>query len=358
MNNSGMKNFGGLLKHSYDKVIVVVMLIGLVFSLLYLAVKIGMIRKVQEQHKQKINSYHADYLNAALLDNRPFEQAVDELNNPFQLPVWSNAVFIPQDRVWCVDCRMPIHYAAKKCTFCTAKQPPMREKNTLWDTDKDGIPDLWEILNNMDPTDPTDIHNDNDGDLFSNIVEFNADPQTDKKDLDKKHGTGINDSKDFPPPINLLIVDSIGGVPFNLRFKAKSTMPDGSLKFQINLRGNKTVMAKLGDTIQGFKLIDYKEIIAKEDTGTMVRKVDKSVLTMQRDKKKIPLVKNERVPYTEHTAKLKFTLDDTIYPVKPGTTFDLKGTKYRVMSIDNGKTNVVIIRVKDNKEIVLGARLK
>ncbi len=358
MNSSGIKGFGDWIKLYYDKVIVVVMLLVLVFSFVYLAVKIGMIRKVQEQHEQKISSYEPKYPAAVPLDSASYEQALEKLKNPFQLTIWSNAIFVPQDRVWCVDCRMPIHYKAMVCTFCKAEQPVMRGDNPLWDTDEDGIPDLWEVLNKMDPTDATDIYNDNDGDGFDNITEFNAVPQTDKKDLTKKHGTDINDPKEFPPPIKLLVVESIGGTPFNLRFKGKIKLPDGSLKFQINLRGNKTRMAKLGDTVDGFKLVDYKENIVKEDTGTMVKKVDKSILTVQRGSKKILLVKNKRVPYAEYTAKLRFKLDDAITEVKPGSVFDLKGTKYRVKNIDNDKTNVVVIRVEDNKQFILGTDSK
>jgi hypothetical protein len=355
MNSSGINGIGSKIKLYYDKIIVVVMLLGLVFSLVYLAVKIGMIRKDQEQHQQKMSSFVPKYPDAVSLDSKPYKQALEKLRNPFQLVAWTNAIFVPQDRVWCIDCRMPIHYSAKICTYCTAKQPLDPGDNPLYDFDKDGIPDLWEVLNKMDPADPTDIHNDNDNDGFSNIVEFNADPHTDLMDLKKKHGTGINDPKDFPPPINLLVVDGIGGTPFNLRFKAKTKMPDGSLKFQINLRGNKTIMAKLGDTVGGFKLIDYKENIVKEDTGTMLTKVDKSILTVQRGKKKIRLMKNQRVPYTEYVAKLRFTLDDTIIDVKPDKIFELKGTKYRVKAIDKGKTNVVVIRTNDGKKFILGA---
>ena len=358
MNNSGKKGFSVWIKLYYDKVIVVVMLLVLVFSLVYLAVKIGMIKKVQDQHEQKISSYEPKYPEAIPLNSVPYEQALEKLKTPFQLAAWSNAVFVPQDRVWCVDCRMPIHYKAMVCTFCKAEQPLDPGEDPLWDTDDDGIPDLWENQNKMDPTDATDIYNDNDGDGFNNITEFDASPQTDKTDLKKKHGTDINDAKDFPPPIKLLVVEDIGGTPFNLRFKAKTKMPDGSLKFQINLRGNKTIMAKMGDTVDGFKLVDYDEKIVKENTGSMIRRVDRSILTVQRGKKKILLVKNERVPYTEYMAKLKFKLDGTIYEVKVGKEFILKGTKYRVKNIDNNKTTVVVIRVKDSKEFKLGADSK
>lgn len=358
MNSNGIKGFSGWIKLYYDKLIVVVMLLGLVFSLGYLAVKIGMIRKVQEQHEKKISSYKPEFPKAIPLDSTPYEDSLRKLKKPFQLVTWSNAIFVPEDRVWCVDCHMPIPYKAMSCTYCKAKQPILRDINPLWDTDKDTIPDMWENLNKMDPTDPTDVHNDNDGDGFSNLVEFNAEPHTDMTDLKKKHGTGINDPNDFPPPIKLLVVQDVGGLPFNLRFKAKTKMPDGSLKFQINLRGSKTIMAKLGDTIEGFKLVDYKKNVVKEDTGTMVRKVDKSILTVQRGKKKILLMKNERVPFTEYTVKLKFTLDDTIYEGKVGTIFELKGTKYLIKSIDKNKKSVVVMRVRDNKKFILGADSK
>ena len=128
MNKNGTNGFSGWFKLYYDKIIVVVLLVGLVFSLLYLALKISMIRKEQEAHKAMISSYKPKYPEATPVNSKPYETAMHKLEHPFQLEKWTNAIFVPQDRVWCVDCRRPIHYDAMVCSFCGAKQPIIRGK--------------------------------------------------------------------------------------------------------------------------------------------------------------------------------------------------------------------------------------
>ncbi len=353
--NGGGKGSGGWLKLHYDKIITVIMLAGLAGSLVYLAVRIGMIRRMQEQHTQRISRYEPAHPTAAPVDSTPYEDALSELENPHQLPGWSNAVFVPESRVWCVDCRMPILYDAMKCSFCPAEQPPVRERDPLWDGDGDGIPNLWERKFGLDPTDPTDVHKDNDGDGFSNLIEFEADPQTDMKDLNKKHGTDLNDPEDYPPPLQLLVVSKISGDPFHLLFKATIKLSDGGLKFQVNIGANRsTVFAKLGDTIEGFVLLDYKEVLVRKKKAGITKVWDESVLSLKRGDKVIPLVKGEAVPYTEYTAELTFTLDDTVYPVKPNSEFDLKGERFRVNRIDSKTKTVVIMRLQDDKAFTVG----
>ena len=46
--------------------------------------------------------------------------------------------------------------------------------DVLVDTDRDGIPDVWEIANGLNPNDPTDAALDTDGDGFSNLQEYMA----------------------------------------------------------------------------------------------------------------------------------------------------------------------------------------
>lgn len=42
------------------------------------------------------------------------------------------------------------------------------------DTDSDGLPDAWELLHGLDPTDPADAAADPDGDSLTNLQEYNA----------------------------------------------------------------------------------------------------------------------------------------------------------------------------------------
>ena len=63
--NGGVKGSGSWLKLHYDKIITVIMLSALAFSLVYLAVRIGMIRRMQDQHAERIDSYQPAYPTAA-----------------------------------------------------------------------------------------------------------------------------------------------------------------------------------------------------------------------------------------------------------------------------------------------------
>lgn len=57
---------------------------------------------------------------------------------------------------------------------------------TSADTDADGMPDGWEIINGLNPTDPTDAVNDLDHDGLSNLLEYQwaSDPRTTDSDSD------------------------------------------------------------------------------------------------------------------------------------------------------------------------------
>jgi uncharacterized repeat protein (TIGR01451 family) len=49
-----------------------------------------------------------------------------------------------------------------------------KSKGPLFDTDKDGIPDAWELVYGLNPLDPSDAQKDNDGDGLTNLEEYLA----------------------------------------------------------------------------------------------------------------------------------------------------------------------------------------
>lgn len=59
------------------------------------------------------------------------------------------------------------------------------------DSDQDTLPDLWEVLNGLNPLDPADVSLDADGDSLTNLEEYNLglDPQSEDSDSD-----GMSDS--------------------------------------------------------------------------------------------------------------------------------------------------------------------
>lgn len=71
--------------------------------------------------------------------------------------------------------------------------------------------------------------------------------------------------------------------PVKLLFKGYIQLGDGTYVATINW-GGKTDFKKVGDTIRGYKVVDFKKDISERETkwgGT--EKVDKSIVTLQRD---------------------------------------------------------------------------
>jgi hypothetical protein len=50
--------------------------------------------------------------------------------------------------------------------------PVYNTYNVLKDTDMDGMPDKWEIQNNLDPNDPDDRNDDRNKDGYTNLEEY------------------------------------------------------------------------------------------------------------------------------------------------------------------------------------------
>jgi predicted nuclease with TOPRIM domain len=79
------------------------------------------------------------------------------------------------------------------------------------DFDYDGLPNIWEYLMGLDPTDPTDATEDADGDGIPNNIEFlygldaNLDDAQDDKD-----GDGLTNLEEYQMGTNLLSVDTDG----------------------------------------------------------------------------------------------------------------------------------------------------
>ncbi|MBI2208022.1 hypothetical protein HYU50_00850 [Candidatus Woesearchaeota archaeon] len=85
------------------------------------------------------------------------------------------------------DCQFGLACTAGKCS---EKQAEKEEK----DTDKDGIPDKWELQQGLDPNDPSDAEADFDKDGLTNLQEYTYRTDPNNADTD---GDGASDKKEI-----------------------------------------------------------------------------------------------------------------------------------------------------------------
>jgi len=325
----------------YDKLIAGLMVVLLLASAVYLGVRLHRVAVEEQSMRTKLEQMTPLHPHAAASDLEPYNTARDKFAAPDQLGGWTNAMLVPETRVWCVDCRRPIEITAEVCPFCKTRQPePPKEPD---DKDQDGMLDKWEIANGLNPGDPTDASKDPDGDGFTNIEEFRAQPQTDPQD-----------GNDHPSYVGKLCVERIVAHPFRLLFKSVLTMPDGSRKFAINDQNtNKTYFKAMGDEVEGFELYKFEEKFQEETAGGITREVNRSILTLKRENKLIPLTMGKRVSYVELTTELFFRPDGSKYTLKTGETMELRGKAYKALRIDSERGAVVIERLSDGKRLAI-----
>jgi len=351
---------GGLLtrfKNQYDKLLAIIVLLGLLGSLLFLALRIGFMKNTTEKISIRIDGVRPKHEKATVVDTLEYEQAERTIRNPFQLPVWTNSLlFVPETRVWCygrigqAQCRQPMAFDATNCPFCLFVPPPPPPPPE--DMDKDGIKDVWETKYGLDPTDPSDASFDPDGDKFTNREEFIED--TDPTDRD-----------DSPDIVVKLRVRRVDVKILSLRFDGKVKLAEGKYKFQINHRipgrRRRTYFVRLGEEVDetGFVVEKYEEKIEKVKHPTLGwTPVDSSVLTLRRDDKVFELVYKQPKPWQESSALLYLDWESEDgtqpeYGVKMGTEFELEGSKYTVIGIDSEKQTVVIKRASDGKQFTI-----
>lgn len=340
----GIDQFGARLKAHYDKVMAFVVLLLLVSSLIYLGVKVGLIRQMQADFNSTIRSLRPQHPTAAQIESTDFDEASSSLKTPFKIKIdaTNSYMFVPETRFSCRDCRLPVPINAKRCPFCNAVTKPTVAVNP--DSDADGIPTVWEEKYNLDPYDATDAAKDNDGDGYSNLVEYQG-------------GYDPTDPKSHPAAIKNLKLVKITGEKFGFQFKSRAKTRSGYL-FGINYRlpngETKTDFVAIGDTVAGvFTVIGYKEKFVEVKKN--FPKEDRSELTVKTEKGDIiTLVKGKAARHVKLTAHMVLVTPDgkeQKFDVSKKDEFKVDGIKYRVIDIDGDKSLVLILDVPDKKKI-------
>lgn len=323
-------------KVAFDKIILFVALFGLLLSLILLIMMVGRERKKLEDLSQKQEQSHNRSQVARLLDMTFLDEGIEALRTPEQIPAWSNRLMVAELRVSCVKCGRPIPVDADVCPFrnCGAQQPEVLKAKTK-DSDLDGIPDEWELAHNLNPN-ADDAFQDADADGFTNLEEYQA-------------GSDPRDAAAHPAFAEKLRVIKIGRTPMPLSFQGVQLLTTNDVRFLLkNKRLQRDTYAKLGDTVDGYKLVGFEPKTVKVKKGTFTVDEDISVLTVSKDNKMIPLTIN-RDNQGEIGANLIFLVDQTKMVVKLGDIIKLKNSSYKV--IDIKKDTVILADINTGMEM-------
>jgi hypothetical protein len=338
----------------YDKLIAVIVLIGLVISLFYLT-SAGM-------NRQRDEAAFVDRIARLAPEGEPlkpvamanYADAVSQAKNPPKLnpPAAGEAGFLtPEWRVMCVEesCRKPIPFVAESCPFCGKKQPPKpNEPVPGRDSDGDGIPDEIELKYGLNPNDPADGAADLDGDGFSNLAEYLA-------------KTDMNDPKSHPPLMDLLRLQAVQSVKIPFIFTGLNKMPDGKLQMTFNVeQPRRTFWVKEGEDVgdTGWVAIGAEQKFEKRKVpgmGDVTQTVEISTVVVRRksDGKEVTLRINEGRQDTDVEALIVLPLDNSEYRVVQGGTFKLREETYRVLEVNKEAPSVTVESESTGKQKVI-----
>ncbi|MBU0715958.1 MAG: hypothetical protein KJ964_11430 [Verrucomicrobia bacterium] len=323
-------------KVAFDKIILFVALFGLLLSLILLILMVGRERKKMEDLSQNQEQSRNLSQAARMLDMTFLDEGIEALLSPEQIPAWSNRLMVAELRVRCVKCGRPIPVDADVCPFrnCGAQQPAVPKAKTK-DSDLDGLPDEWELKYGLNPN-ADDALQDDDADGFTNLEEYQA-------------GSNPCNADAHPSFAEKLRVIKIGRTPMPLSFQGVQRLSTNDVRFLLkNRQLRRDTYAKLGDTVNGYKLVKYEEKKIKVRKKTFDVDEDVSVLTVSKDNKIIPLTIN-RENQGEIGASLIFLVDQTKMVVKLGDVIKLKNNSYKI--IDIKKDTVILADINTGMEM-------
>ncbi len=343
------RNKGGVaaIQRHYDKIVAVLVLVGLLVSLVYLSQSAQ--RRVRDlvAFDSELAALVPQFPKAEPIEETPFMRAQQLLSEPFQMTDATSLPFlVAQDRVWCVECRQPIRLDADVCPFCRAEQPD-GEIDELWDSSGDGIPDVVKLRYGLDPFSTEDAHQDMDGDGFTNLEEYLA-------------GTDMSDPACHPPRIPYLRVHKVVDEPFTLLLRGIMRGPNGRIRYQINdTRTQQTHYVAEGQPIgdSGFtvKSGTTRKVVRQVPGHREPREVEIHVVTVARNGSEIVLEQDAARVTSDYTITFRNTRDRTPvdYVASSGEDFVFDGEEYEVITIDRDRETVVLRRQADREEFVI-----
>lgn len=265
-----------------------------------------------------------------------FGAALHATKEPHRMDGTNVAFLAAPERVWCVSCRRPIAISADVCPSCGAEQPS-DVVGEDWDSDGDGMPDVWEKANGLNHVDRADADGDFDGDGFTNKEEFDA--KTDPRD-----------AKSHPPLFKFLRVARIDATPFPYLMRGKMKLPDGKYSFQINGPRGITHSIKQGQELDktGYVLDSYttrKGILRRP--GIPDKETDLYVLKFKRGPDEVELLEG-RAEAVSTAFEVAFVCekdrDAKEYVAKRNETFVFDGEKFTLLDVRRADSAAAVRR--------------
>ena len=273
-------------------------------------------------------------------------------------------------RVYCKNpdrtaCHRPIPVKSEVCPFCGFKQPkedPVDVARGGADVDNDGMPDAWENKYGFKPLDPADANQDADGDMFTNLEEYEA--KTDPKDPESH--------PDYLDSLSIASDLRTDKLPFWFKsytptrdnYRLQFVVADKQYRqFAEATNGQEVVYtlakwSKKGDKVSsGWRVVKFEkkeERVTKRGAGQSVV-VDASTVDLERikDKRVISVRLGVRSVSVEEQMDLQWNRGEgKSLTVAKGSEFTLANRTYKVKSL--GKSSVTIVDLKTNKEKAIG----
>ena len=153
------------------------------------------------------------------------------------------------------------------------------------------------------------------------------------------------------PPVVVQRID-----PFPFTYKARSTLPDGTMQFQVNSTcGTTTRFVRVGERIGSFQVIAHTAQHEERPVPGLptFRWVDTSMLTLQDPAGRQTVLRhNHARPHDAQSALLVRPRSRQTYRVSIGDTFSCDDTHYEVTDIDREKQQVSLRRISDGHTFV------
>lgn len=343
-----------LMLRQYDKIIAMVAVVVLGVAVGALALSKGTTAAEEENYARKLDSIPQANPTSEPIATTTYSNSLDRLTRPFSitLTVPDSAVFfVPEARVWCAnnECRVLIPQASTNCPTCRTPQPIEPEDDPNLDSDGDGTPDWWELKHGLNPLDAADARIDSDGDGFDNHTEFMA-------------KTDPLDPKDHPDLIDVTRVEGIEATRLPIRFMGATRMPNGRYRCQINVwLGDgvqpSTYFVTEGEAIgsTSYKLLRYFETTEErfDPMANRVRNFSLKKVEIGRGSKKSVLGLDEDAVEADYVITLILTHTGKRLQVTGDGAVTIGNKTYRVISVDNQATTIVLRDDADKKDIAV-----